>query len=538
MGDFDDAKISQDDVYSIVKFANYIYNGTAFGYYTPDILNKNLLDLNNNPQTPTKSKAIQALIDYKASQEQLQGYNEFMSVFDMLYKRLEEYYANMLSFDLNIACKNAYSPQTDYASQEYKDDLKRVYKFLDNFNYKEQFRMVVKELLRHDKYYTWFRTSKGTINEDTEDLKTTKSIKYSLQMLPQLYCKLTGRWECGYLFDFDMVYFTRAGVDIRGFDPTFKNYWNDVFDKNKQQYFPSQSLDSRNGSFNLWHQTSPEDGAWCWSFSDNNSASVPFLSSMIPKMLTNDEVAKLQVDKDMISARAILAGEIQTLDKQQSGNSTDAMTYKMDTLLKLLALVKRGLQNNINAVAMPTADPKMWQYTDTNSNMVDNQYKTTISQSASASRLLYANDKLSESEIQNAIVTDYNIMKKLYSQFDNFLNFYVNKKTRKYKFNFMFSGSTYPFIRDKEIDNLLKLSDKGINLAPRTYAKVVGMTPQDFDRLLEEGKYSNWTTELLTQLISINTQSGKDSSTAKEGGRPKIENGDISDGGATSRDYG
>ena len=53
------------------------------------------------------------------------------------------------------------------------------------------------------------------------------------------------------------------------------------------------------------------------------------------------------------------------------------------------------------------------------------------------------------------------------------------------------------------------------------------MTPQDFDRLLEEGKYSNWTTELLTQLISINTQSGKDSSTAKEGGRPKIENGDI-----------
>ena len=68
MGDFDDAKISQDDVYSIVKFANYIYNGTAFGYYTPDILNKNLLYLNNNPQTPTKSKTIQLLIEYKSSQ--------------------------------------------------------------------------------------------------------------------------------------------------------------------------------------------------------------------------------------------------------------------------------------------------------------------------------------------------------------------------------------------------------------------------------------------------------------------------------------
>ena len=59
------------------------------------------------------------------------------------------------------------------------------------------------------------------------------------------------------------------------------------------------------------------------------------------------------------------------------------------------------------------------------------------------------------------------------------------------------------------------------------------MTPQDFDRLLEEGKYSDWTNKLLTSLISINTQSKSDD----KGGRPQAENNDLTDSGATSRDY-
>jgi hypothetical protein len=59
------------------------------------------------------------------------------------------------------------------------------------------------------------------------------------------------------------------------------------------------------------------------------------------------------------------------------------------------------------------------------------------------------------------------------------------------------------------------------------------MTPQDFDRLLEESRYSDWTNKLLTSLISINTQSKSDD----KGGRPQAENNDLTDSGATSRDY-
>ena len=237
----------------------------------------------------------------------------------------------------------------------------------------------------------------------------------------------------------------------------------------------------------------------------------------------------------MISAKAILAGEIQLLDKQKSGNSTDAMAYNMKTLLKMMALVKKGLANNINAVAMPTASPKMYQYSDSNKEMVANSLKNLVGQGASGSRMIYSDEKMSETEAQSAIITDYNIVKKLYEQYASFLEFFINKKTRKYKFAFRLSGCTYPFVREFEKKALMELSDKGINLAPRTYAKLVNMRPNDFERLLQEGKYSNWTNKYLSQLMSIHTQSKEHGKIGE--GRPEMDNTEISDSGATSREY-
>ena len=73
--------------------------------------------------------------------------------------------------------------------------------------------------------------------------------------------------------------------------------------------------------------------------------------------------------------------------------------------------------------------------------MLTYQYKWFAGNGASANRMIYSDDKMSKDEVENAIVTDYNIVKKLYNQFDSFLDFYVNKKTRKYKFKFSLESS-------------------------------------------------------------------------------------------------
>jgi hypothetical protein len=487
---------------------------------------------------PTRDKVAKALSDYKNNSEQLQAYSEFMEAFDMIYKRLVKYYAGMLAFDLDISCINAYAPDNDYKSKEYKEDLRRVYKFLDSFDYKSEFRKVVKELLRRQNYFTWFRDSQGTFDGATIDLDNEtkhKTSKYTLQTMPQKYCKITGKWEYGYLYDFNMTYFTKAGTSLDSYDPVFRKYWKNTFgDKNNQTYVPTTPLNNRYGDFALWTQTSPDDNAWVFTFDENNIVSTPFLSPNILNFLNDKEIEGLQKDKDMISAKGILAGEIQLLDKQKSGQSTDAMAYNMKTLMKMLSLVKRGLNTNINAVAMPTASPKLYQFNDSNANMVKNAVDNTVGQAVSASRIIYSSDKMSETEAKNAIITDYNMVAELYPQFAHFLNFFVNKKTRKYKFDFKLSGCTYPFTREDMINKYTMLMDKGVIFAPRTYAKVLDMTPMEFDRLLEEGKYCEWADKLTSMMQSIYTMSGKDGATggmgsSNGGGRPNISDSKKAD---------
>lgn len=530
-------QITADDVYEVLKFANYLYGQNPYGgYFTPNMSNQNLIDLNNNPLVPSVERVEKALANYKVSGEELKGYAEFMEVFDILYKRVVGYYSGMLRYDLDIECTNAFTKE-DYNSEQYKDDLKRVYKFLDKFDYKEEFAKVTKQLLRHEVDYTWLRDSKGTFNDDPEnptEVNVKKSPKYTLQEMPQSYCKITGKWEYGMLYDFDVNYFTKGGVSVLGFDPSLIKQWKKIIEGKRQEYNPTSQLNIHDGTFANWTQVSPYNGAWVFKMDMTNVAIVPFFASIIPKVLDAEEVGKLQKNKDIIGARALLVGEIQLLDKQKSGNATDALAYNPKTLMKFLKLVKNGLNESINAVAMPTKDPKMYQFKDENTDMVNNNLKTSVGQFASGSRLLFVNDKMSETEAKCAIITDYNLVEPLYRQYENFLNYYVNRKTAKYKFKFTFSGSTYYFVNEKRDEKLVELMDKGVVFAPRTYAKLVDMKPQQFDRLLTEGNATDWTIKLTSLMQNVYTQSGNPND---KGGRPQSSDSDLSDSGSTAREY-
>ena len=63
--------------------------------------------------------------------------------------------------------------------------------FLTKFDYKTEFRNVLKQVMKNETYYTWFRRQKWG----------NKGMKYALQVMPQDYCMLTGYWEKGLLFD-------------------------------------------------------------------------------------------------------------------------------------------------------------------------------------------------------------------------------------------------------------------------------------------------------------------------------------------------
>ena len=519
--------LDKSQVDAVIQFAEGLWAGERYGVYTPWLQNQLLNNLNNNAKVPTYKDITEALATYKESADNLQGYMEFMQKFDMIFARTLMSYVNVLALDLKITCSNAFT-QKDYQSKEYIEDKRRIYKFLDNFDYKAEFRKMIQEMLRHEVVYTWFRKTKWG----------NKGMKCALQILPQNRCMLTGYWEKGLLFDFDMNYFLQPGVDIDGFDPTFKKYYNNVFGENRNpwNYVPTNPLNSRDGIFALWTQTSPEDGAWCFKFDMSNFNTTPYLAPFLKDAIRNDEIANLQYNKDIASAYGILAGEIRLFDNAKSGTTANQFAIDPATLGAFMGKVKEGLQtvgtssSTTKAVAMPTENIKWFQFNDSNPTMYENQLANSAGVGSGISRVIYSSDRMSNAEIEAGIIDQYNTVKQVYSQFSNFLEFFANKLTKHYKFKFTFEGCSYPFEQEKRFDRLLKAADKGIVLGPSAWASAMGYTPMEFDRLLDEAKYGGFS-DKWQLMLNVNTTKQE-----SQGGRPQKDTGDLTDSGEASRD--
>ena len=512
-------KISRSDVQDVIDFSAGLM--AVDNFYSPFLSNQLLTNLNNNPRLPSAESVKKALNDYKNSGEELQGFVEFASSFDMIFKRTLYSYANALSFDLQITCKNAYT-ESDYQSDEYKKDRQTVDNFLTNFDYKKEFYNVLLNVLKRDTYFTWFRKTK-TGNRG--------KMKFALQIMPQDYCMLTGYFEKGLLWSLNILYYMQPGVDLNGFDPSItKTYLRAL--ETVDSYVPSAPLNDRKGSYAMWVDVSPLDGAWAWKFDTSSFANNPFLSPYVANVLRNDEIGELQYNKDLIAASGILAGEIKLFDSAKSGQKANQFSIDPKTLGTFMSLVKKGLQSTIKVVAVPLENIKFFQFEDKNPNSYTNELTTTAGIGTGISRVIYSSDKMSNAELEAALNEVYQTMKPMYAQFNNFLDFYVNQMTSKYKFKFEFVGSNYQFERDSRFDKMMKMADKGLVLNSSAWASAVGMNPVTFDRMLAESKYTGWIDKYSQMLLNANTSSYKDN----EGGRERKNARDLTESGEASRE--
>ena len=512
-------KISRSDIQDVIDFSAGLM--AADNFYSPFLSNQLLTNLNNNPRLPSAESVKKALNDYKNSGEELQGFVELASSFDMIFKRTLYSYANAWSFDLQITCKNAYT-ESDYQSDEYKKDRQTVDNFLTNFDYKKEFYNVLLNVLKRDTYFTWFRKTK-TGNRG--------KMKFALQIMPQDYCMLTGYFEKGLLWSLNILYYMQPGVDLNGFDPSItKTYLRAL--ETVDSYVPSAPLNDRKGSYAMWVDVSPLDGAWAWKFDTSSFANNPFLSPYVANVLRNDEIGELQYNKDLIAASGILAGEIKLFDSAKSGQKANQFSIDPKTLGTFMSLVKKGLQSTIKAVAVPLENIKFFQFEDKNPNSYTNELTTTAGIGTGISRVIYSSDKMSNAELEAALNEVYQTMKPMYAQFNNFLDFYVNQMTSKYKFKFEFVGSNYQFERDARFDKMMKMADKGLVLNSSAWASAVGMNPVTFDRMLAESKYTGWIDKYSQMLLNANTSSYKDN----EGGRERKNARDLTESGEASRE--
>lgn len=517
-GEENNVPLSEEQVSYMVEFARSIASQYP-QLYNPLMTNQRMQDLSLSPLTATSEGIEKALKDPKQNERNLIGYSENLEITDMLYRRLILYLSGMMSFDLDWVCINA--DEKDYKSASFKKDYVEVIKFLDRFNVKEEFKKILRQMVRKEAFFG--------------QLRTEYDQKYTIQELPEQNCLIVGRYPYGLLFDFDMSYFMNGNVSLDMFGSKFKEFYNEVLSNGDVgKYNPSAGIDIRTGNYTYYVQTSPVDGFVCFKLFEELASRIPLLAPMFPDIVLKPLYRKLSTNSYIQAASKVIVGSIPYLKGDTKGaNTKDAFAISAENLGKFLALLRSGIAQEISVGAAPLDNISSFEYRMPDRNPLGDYTQITASTSGVNSRLIYGYDKQNLEETRNSISADEFLMEIVYSQFSNFLEFHINRRTKNFKWKFLLSGSEFDTSKRKKLEDAMSLSDKGVFI-PGMFAASMGVQKQDLERMLMEAKANKWDEKLL-MIMSPFQMSGKD---ANVNGRPRKKESELTDSGAQTQEDG
>ncbi len=537
-----DVKLTEDEIWDVIEYARGMASMYGGSYLNPELVSARMRDINLNPMAATQDMLDRAMLDPKSYEKQLQSFSQSFELSSMVYKRLMSYLGNMLSFDLTYT-SNA-KPE-DYKTPKYKKDLEATETFLDRFDYKKEFRTVIREMLRNDAYFACIRdVGKNII----------------LQELPPDYCKITGKWENGFLFSFNMYWFLLPGVDIDMYPPFFKKKCNEIWGgaSNKKGYDPNLPPELRANSSWIYWVDVPVTVGVCFKLSPELATRLPYFTPLFNDLILQSMMRNLQKNINMSAASKMIIGEVPMLNRDAKATVRDSLAVSPDLLSKFMALVKSAIADSIKIASAPLTNIQGISF-DSDNSMYDSYLRTALASSGINTNLIFSSSvKPNAIETQLSLNVDEQMMTLLYEQFNDFMNYSIRKFTKTFVFTIEFEGTEFVLNRDKRLENAMTLFNQGIIL-PQKIAAAMGMKPSVFRRQMEESKANEFMDMLIPpsvqqqkMLLKINPALGqvasnvpgqstpakpKGTPTAEvDKGRPKKKDSEISEEGLKTRE--
>ena len=463
--------LEEKEVWDIISFARAMSGMYGNVYLNPDLVSGRMRDVTLNPMQATQDMLDKAMQEPKSSEPQIQAFSQSFELTSMVYKRLLSYLANMLSFDLTYTSS---AEADDYITPKYKKDLTAVEKFLNRFEYRKEFRTAVKEMLRNDAFFACF--------VDTGD-------KFTLQELPSEYCKITGRWDGGFLFSFNMYWFIQPGVDLDMYPPFFKKKFNEIWEGSNvmRNYDPAMPPELRGKSSWIYWVDVPTTVGVCFKLTPELATRLPYFSPLFNDLILQPLMRNLQKNISMAAASKLIMGEVPMLDKNTKATVKDTIGISPDLLGKFMALVRSAISDSIRVASAPLDNIRGISF-DPDDSMYDSYVRTTLGMSGINTNLIFtSNIKPNAIETQLSLNVDEQMMTILYDQFNDFMNYWINKFTKTYHFKFSFEGTDFYLNRAARLENAMTLFSQGIIL-PQKIAAAMGMKPADLIKHMAEAK--------------------------------------------------
>jgi hypothetical protein len=508
-------EVSEQDVWDILSYAKELgYNNSIL---TPMLINQRLKDITLSNVSPDETTLNAAMADPKDNEIALLEFSQDFQIKSQVYKKLLSFLSNMLSFDLTYECINA--TFKDFKSKEYKEDLDIFKKFVDSFNYREQFSSVVGELLRNEAAFYCKRI----------DPASDKMVLQELPASPQ-WTYINGHSAYGLAFDFNMYWFIQPGVDLKMYPKFFidkyKELWHDgTFNK----YIPSSPFNTRETSWVYWQQI-PSDVGWCFKFDNTLATRVPHFAGLFLDLIQQPVMRALQKNINISTAKRMIVGEVGLL-KDAAAKVKDQFSINPDTLGKFLAVVQAAVGESMKVAAAPLNNMKAIEFKSEN-ELYAKYLNTALATSGVNTNLIFTSDvKQNVEETRLSLNVDEQEMYNLYPQFENFMDYHINKLTHKYRFKTHFEGTKFYNNKEQRFDKAMSLTDKGIVL-PNLIAASLGMNAFELQRQMDEAR-ANGFIDTLTPVISSAQMSGD-----AKAGRPSKSDSELTDSGADTRGAG
>jgi hypothetical protein len=513
-------EVTEEQVHFMVEFAQELSKGGMFGnnVFTPDLINARLRDISFNPTSPTQDMLDKAMANPKESEDNLRKFSENFELQSMPYKRLISYLSGLLAFDYTITCTNA--TEDDYKigknKNAYQKELDKVYDFLDKFNVKKEFAGVTRQLLRNDAFFFCFR------NEGD---------RYLFQELDNAYCKITARFDYGFLMDYDLVYFLQPATDLKMFPDFFSEALNKMYTETQGKYVPHTAADARNSLWAYWTQV-PATTGFVFKLNQDSATRIPYFAGLFQDLSLQPLLRSLQRDKSIISAAKIVFGEVPLLNKDASTKVSNMFALDAKSLANFLTLLKAGVGNAIKVAAAPLNGVQALTFPSENDIYAEFLNNMTASSGINSNLIFTGKTKVSQLEAQLSLATDEQLMESMvYPMCEDFCEYQLSRITKKYKFKIKFEGSNFFTNRQQRMEPLTQLMQSGIVL-PQKIAAALGMEPREFERQMQSAKASGFV-DSLTPIIMASQIANNGS-----GGRPTKSDASLSDSGDQTRSDG
>lgn len=391
----------------------------------------------------SKEKVMDAIQNPQKNEQTLRNLSNFLYIVSPHYKRLCNYYAEMLTLDsyiepyrLDVSKVNIKQFQKAYNETLFE---------IDNMNIKHEFQKVSQVTFREGIFYGY--------EHQTED-------SYFIQKLDADYCKISGFEDGVFSFKFNFDYFTKDESKLENYATEFRTKYENYKNSKKTKGKKKENLQ--------WQEVSSKHSI-CIKADETILYPFPPFIGVLPDIYEIQDYKSLKKANSEMQNYALVSGKIPLKE-----NSDVANDFKigLDTAIQFGNKIVEELPDQVGFMLSVFDDMQLFRLSDdkVGTDKVEEATKNFWS-AAGVSKNLFADDSSTDAAIKYSTVTDEQSSFVLLRQIERWINRKLKFKDSKYKFKINMLDITQTNKKEK-VTELLKACQFGLPYKTKLYVSM------------------------------------------------------------------